>query len=385
MANRMTRPVQLGFMSPARANQLLLQGFPQPAATVRRTDQYYAPGGVVPPMSLSPAQQSAARAQANAALRPIMPLEASAMRRDELRTPPGPMQRIGQAFRQPLTSPTGQGLAAAALTGLEYGGPSMTPTSLGQGLARMGAAGLQAFTKAEQARVTREAATAEAERQRRMDEALAQYRRDQLDLRRREIGASERAATIAAETKAAEALLPDVKGESTLRKEYDGESDKFVTAKLGFEKLQESSLGEPSAAKDLALIFGYMKVLDPTSVVRESEQASASNAAGVPERIRNTWNRILTGERLTPAQRLDFISSGRKLFLPALAAQEERENFYRGLSEAYEFDADRVVPTKLPKKGSRTNPYIYNNEAEAEAAGLTGFAYIGGQFAEIEE
>jgi hypothetical protein len=68
------------------------------------------------------------------------------------------MGRIGDAFRQPLTSPTGQGIAAAALTGLEYGGPSMTPTSLGQGLARMGAAGLQAYTQAEQAEAAKRAA-----------------------------------------------------------------------------------------------------------------------------------------------------------------------------------------------------------------------------------
>lgn len=161
----MMRPVQLGFMSPARANQLLLEGFPQPAATASRIPQYTTPAGVVPPMALTPSQLSAARAQQRSAARPIMPLEAAAMRGSMI--PPGrrmappapsPMKTIGDAFRQPLTSPTGQGLAAAALTGLEYGGPQLQPTSLGQGLARMGAAGLAAFNKAKQA----EAATEQA-------------------------------------------------------------------------------------------------------------------------------------------------------------------------------------------------------------------------------
>lgn len=172
MANRMTRPVQLGFMSPQRANQLLLQGFPQPTATAARIPQYTTPSGAVPPMALSPSQLSAARAQQRAAAGPIMPLEQAAMRgasippSPRLAPPaPRPMQTIGDAFRQPLTSPTGQGLAAAALTGLEYGGPSMTPTSLGQGLARMGAAGLQAFTQAKQA----EAASEMAERKLALD------------------------------------------------------------------------------------------------------------------------------------------------------------------------------------------------------------------------
>jgi hypothetical protein len=68
------------------------------------------------------------------------------------------MQTIGDAFRQPLTSPTGQGLAAAALTGLDYAGPQLQPTSIGQGLARMGAAGLKAFTQAKQAEAAAEQA-----------------------------------------------------------------------------------------------------------------------------------------------------------------------------------------------------------------------------------
>ena len=80
-------------------------------------------------------------------------------------TPPAPgaMQRIGDAFRQPLTSPVGRGISAAGLTGLEYGGPQLQPTSLGQGLARMGAAGLQAFTQA------KEAEAAQAMERRKMD------------------------------------------------------------------------------------------------------------------------------------------------------------------------------------------------------------------------
>jgi len=152
-------------MSPARANQLLLQGFPQPAATAQRIPQYTTPSGAVPPMALSPSQLSAARSQQRATAGPIMPLEQAAMRGASI--PPGPrlappaprpMQAIGDAFRQPLTSPTGQGLAAAALTGLDYAGPQLQPTSIGQGLARMGAAGLQAFTQAKQAEAAAEQA-----------------------------------------------------------------------------------------------------------------------------------------------------------------------------------------------------------------------------------
>lgn len=394
------RPGQLAFLPPAAARQMLLN-MNRPAAPSAQVSRRQIPtyqegpraGQPMPPY-MGPAQVAAAAAQARTPTRMPMPLEMAAMRAGQMgpaarptgRQAPQTMgQRLGTAFRQPLTSPTGMGIMSAALTGLEQAGPQPVPTSTGQILARMGAAGVQAYASAQEAERERKAAEAEAERQRRADEATAEYRQAQLDLKRQEIEADAAAEKAKAQAEAAKALLPDVKGESTLRKEYDDQSEKFVTAKLGFEKLQESSLGEPSAAKDLALIFGYMKVLDPGSVVRENEQASASNAAGVPERVRNIWNRLRTGERLTPTQRLDFISSGRRLFLPYIADQTEREEFYGSLAKEYKFKVDRVVPTKLPDKGSRTNPYIYANEAEAEAAGLTGFAYIGGRFVEITE
>lgn len=64
---------------------------------------------------------------------------------------------------------------------------------------------------------------------------------------------------------------------------------------------------DPTAAGDVSMIFGYMKMLDPTSVVREGEQATAANATSVPGQIRNLYNRVITGERLNDDQRADFL------------------------------------------------------------------------------
>jgi len=75
-----------------------------------------------------------------------------------------------------------------------------------------------------------------------------------------------------------------------------------------------SGIKQDSAAGDLSAIFTYMKVLDPTSVVREGEQATAANARGIPDAVRNTYNNLMTGERLTPKQRDDFTNTAIKLF-----------------------------------------------------------------------
>ena len=148
----MTRPGLLAFQRPSVAQRFLDMAQPAaPSVTMRSPMPFTTPSGVVPAAAMDAAQLSAYRAQQRPAPRVVMPLEQAAMRGSMIpRSPrlPAAPKTMADAFRQPLTSPTGQGIAAAALTGLEYGGPSLQPTSLGQGLARMGAAGLKAYTDA---------------------------------------------------------------------------------------------------------------------------------------------------------------------------------------------------------------------------------------------
>lgn len=68
-----------------------------------------------------------------------------------------------------------------------------------------------------------------------------------------------------------------------------------------------------NAAGDISFIYQYMKMLDPGSVVREGEFATAQNATGVPERISNAYNRALRGERLNPRQRQEFLGTAGEL------------------------------------------------------------------------
>ena len=162
MANGMTRPGLLAFQRPDTARRFLdLMNPPAPSVTMRSPMPYTTPSGVVPAAAMDAQQLSAYRAQQRPAPRVVMPLEQAAMRGSMIpRSPrlPAAPKTMADAFRQPLTSPTGQGIAAAALTGLEYGGPSLQPTSLGQGIARMGAAGLKAYTDATAAQTAQDMA-----------------------------------------------------------------------------------------------------------------------------------------------------------------------------------------------------------------------------------
>jgi hypothetical protein len=121
--------------------------------------------------------------------------------------------------------------------------------------------------------------------------------------------------------------------EEGLRKEFTSQSKDFVTVREAKNQIEEITKS-PSAGADVALVYSFMKILDPNSVVRETEYATAQNAAGVPDQIRNVWNRILAGERLNPAQRQDFVTQARKVYT-------SREKSYRGMQEQYRDIAKR--------------------------------------------
>lgn len=105
-----------------------------------------------------------------------------------------------------------------------------------------------------------------------------------------------------------------------LRKEYSDQTKTFKEVQDAFDRINSA---EETAAGDLALIFSYMKMLDPGSVVREGEFATAQNAAGVPQRVLNIYNNILSGERLNPGQRKSFISQAKSLFEPIKNKEQE--------------------------------------------------------------
>jgi hypothetical protein len=99
--------------------------------------------------------------------------------------------------------------------------------------------------------------------------------------------------------------------ESKFRREYSDQTKGYQEVKSAYGRVLAS---EDTAVGDLSLIFGYMKMLDPGSVVREGEFATAENAQGVPDRILNIYNRVRTGERLTPSQRSSFKGQAGKLY-----------------------------------------------------------------------
>ena len=121
-----------------------------------------------------------------------------------------------------------------------------------------------------------------------------------------------------------------------------GQAKPYIEIAQAYRKV---TTAPESAAGDMSKIFGYMKILDPGSTVREGEAASAQNAAGVPDRILNLYNKVRTGERLNPAQRADFDNSAYQLV-------ESQKQQFEGLKTHFK---DRAI-----SQNANPNNVIYD-------------------------
>lgn len=124
---------------------------------------------------------------------------------------------------------------------------------------------------------------------------------------------------------------------------------KFSDVAFSYSRIAASA-DEPSGAGDLALIFNFMKMLDPGSSVMEGEFANAENTGSVDQRIFGLYNRLLPshlggrGERLTQTQRADFIGRATKLYSSAESQYQTIADQYSGFAQNAGLDPSQVIP-----------------------------------------
>jgi hypothetical protein len=103
----------------------------------------------------------------------------------------------------------------------------------------------------------------------------------------------------------------------------------FRDAANQFYALKNSFEQPPNPVRDVAMIFEFMKALDPTSVVREGEQATVQNAASVPERVRSFYNRLIGGEKISgELERGQMVEAARDAMRARASRQAELESGY---------------------------------------------------------
>jgi len=151
----------------------------------------------------------------------------------------------------------------------------------------------------------------------------------------------------------------DRKQETALRKEFNGRQEvkNFGVARQQFYTVRDlAKKANPTAQDDIAIIFGFMKTLDPGSTVREGEFATAQNAGGVPDTVLNLYERVQNGQRLNPQQRNRMAQAAYASYNRFREAYNTTADSFGALARRDGIDPKAVAPRAIidaPKRRTR--------------------------------
>ena len=118
---------------------------------------------------------------------------------------------------------------------------------------------------------------------------------------------------------------------------------------------------EKSGPGDLGLIFSYMKMLDPASVVREGEQMQAVKTAGISDQLWAAYQNVANGNKLTSGQRRKFIKAAQSRFKSMGKTQGRRNDYFRGIADAYGIDPNLVITDLYAGLDDKTSAWLAAN------------------------
>jgi hypothetical protein len=117
-----------------------------------------------------------------------------------------------------------------------------------------------------------------------------------------------------------------------------------------------ASLKQNSPAGDLAGATKIMKILDPGSVVRESELGMAMAASGALDRMVNYADMTIRGTKLTPDQRKDFQTLADKLFKESERLYNAKRAEYKGIANRNSLPVEDVLGPEPSTNGWSIRP-----------------------------
>lgn len=130
-----------------------------------------------------------------------------------------------------------------------------------------------------------------------------------------------------------------------LRREHDAADVTKNTSEIAsqYSTIQEIGSKAPTAVGDMTLIFNYMKMLDPRSTVKEGEYAQAEQARGIPDTVKNLYNRAVEGVKLTDEQRRDFIQTAAKKYKAQVQQQQKYDEQFVNYANNAGIDPNLVI------------------------------------------
>jgi hypothetical protein len=144
----------------------------------------------------------------------------------------------------------------------------------------------------------------------------------------------------------------------------------FQEVKSAYKQV-EDGLKMESPAGDLAAATKFMKLLDPGSVVRESELALAMQAGGALDRLQNYATKVMQGTKLTPLQRKDFSDLSKQFYNSSATQFNSKQKEYVDIAERYRFNPADVAGAPIEMIGSEPK-YIVNPQTKERRVSTDG-------------
>ena len=143
--------------------------------------------------------------------------------------------------------------------------------------------------------------------------------------------------------------------EEKLRKEYQGRTKVYGELGTTYNNIKSSAEAK-NGPGDIALITGFMKMLDPGSVVRETEFATARDTAGLYERLLNTSQKLQSGQlfALDSRQRQEYVNLAKQYLDSAQKKADEDKKALGVVVKNYRLNPDNVfgpAAAEVPSAG----------------------------------
>lgn len=162
-----------------------------------------------------------------------------------------------------------------------------------------------------------------------------------------------------------------------LRKDYMADIKDYRTYGQNLSNLL-SYARQGNGVSDVALLYAFNKMLDPTSVVREGEFRNAQSTEGLPTQVANYLQQIRSGERLSPSQRADIVRTGLAVFAEREKEQRGIEAYYRNMMTGLGIapkTIDGLIYTPFRDLDGEVNAYLQSAGNAAAPSGGRHYRY----------
>jgi len=136
--------------------------------------------------------------------------------------------------------------------------------------------------------------------------------------------------------------------EDNLRTEYGLNTKKYRDSLFAYNSIvkgYENSLADPHAAgiNDIMIVRAFLLMIEPNSVVRESEFATAARSQGLVNYSMNLLDKLKKGAILTKSSRARFRNAATAYMTAVLEGHKLQQERYTEIANAYNLSPGRII------------------------------------------